>query len=180
MRLTFLFFSVCLAIYFIFNLESVQLRLNEKLNRGKLAGIESCVISSGSELVSKETIRNHCSSQFHIQFYFDRMAEGKAGPIERDNVVFLEGDLNNFTSDKVTTWLEFEFRVYDEDGEENESNAEAFVWIEPNSSSEFSVRLPNVNPETIKDLPFCARDAEQGQRSSCMGWGISSQKGVNL
>ncbi len=170
--------AVCAAAYLIIDFPKVQQTANEALRDGTLKGVEACVEYSKSELVSAETTRNACSARFQNPLYNNDFATGRAGPAFEAGAVLLKGSLENKETSHVTTWVALSFSIFDAEGKESEFPADIFIWIEPRSSTEFSVALPDLEPEKVRDLKFCDLDDEN--RKSCMSWGMKGIQGIEI
>lgn len=170
--------AMCGAAYLLYDFQSVKQLANETLRDGKFTGVEACVAYSESDLVSAQTTRNACSERFQKRLFDGDFATGRAGPKTRSGSVYLEGSLENKLSNHVTTWVELSFYIFDLDGKESKFYTDTYVWIEPRASYEFSVALPDISAEDVRDLEFCDHDDESPK--SCMSWGVRGIKGVEL
>ena len=92
--------------------------------------------------------------------------------------VMLEGSLENKKTSHVTTWVALSFLTFDADGKESEFSNDTFLWIEPRSATEFSVVLPDLEPEKVRDMKFCDHDDESPK--SCMSWGVMEIRGLEI
>jgi len=166
------------AAYLLYDLQSVKQTANEALRAGTLKGVETCVAYSKSDLVSAETTRNVCIESFQKVLYNSDLATGRAGPRVASGSVSLGGSLENKTPDFVTTWVKVSFALYDSSGKEKEFLADTYIWIEPRSSADFSVELPELKPDDVQSVEFCDHDDDTPK--SCMSWGIVKMKGIEF
>ncbi len=169
---------LCAAAYILYDLQSVKLALNKSLRDGTLQGVENCVAYSRSELVSVETTRNVCVENFHIELFDGDFATGRAGPKDMSGEAGWAGTLENKTAGHVTTWVRVSVSLFDADGKEKEYEANTYVWIEPQSSTNFQVGLSELAPSELKSVEFCDRD--DGSPKSCVSWGIVRIKGIKI
>jgi cAMP phosphodiesterase len=166
------------AAFLLYDLQSVKQAVNEALRWGTLKGVETCVAHSKSDLVSAETTRNVCIESFQRVLYNRDLATGRAGPKVAAGGVNLDGFLENKTSGFVTTWVKVAFELYDASGETREFQADTYIWIEPRSSTDFSVALPDLEPDEVQSVEFC--DHDDTLPKSCMTWGIVEIKGIEI
>lgn len=171
---------ICIAAYVLYNLQTVKMTVNESLNSGTLRGVENCVSYSTSELVSTETTRNSCVARIQKSVPNAHLINGLAGPRVRNGQAFLDGDLNNDTSGHIATWFRAYIGVHDETGKRSEYSGETFIWVEPQSSQEFSIELDGAEPEQFQGLDFCPKSENESTYKSCIVWGVSRVRGIEI
>jgi hypothetical protein len=170
----------CAAAYAAFNLQPLRISINEFLNAGTLKGLENCVSLSKSQLVSRETTQNVCITSFQKPLFDGNLVNGRAGPRFRDNTVFLGGELQNDTTEFVTTWVRAYLGYHDTTGAKTEFFGETFVWIEPQNSTELNLELEGINHDDFKNLEFCDKGADEETYRSCKYWGVSHVMGIEI
>ncbi|PHO03021.1 hypothetical protein CSC82_13940 [Rhodobacteraceae bacterium 4F10] len=170
--------ALCAAAYLIFDFTKVQQTANEVLRDGTLQGVEACVDYTESDLITTETTRNACSARFQKRLSSGDFATGRAGPSLKGDRVLLEGSLENKKTSHVTTWVALRFYTFDADGKESTFSTDTSLWIEPRSTTEFSVVLPDLEPKKIRDLEFCHHEDEKPK--SCMSWGVIEIQGIKI
>ena len=68
--------------------------------------------------------------------------------------------------------------AYDADGDKEDFQAETRIWIDPMSSTYFSVELPEMTPGQLENIEFCDRD--DVQLKACMMWTITEIMGLTI
>jgi hypothetical protein len=169
---------VCLVVALVVGVQPVQKVINEATNRGTLRGGETCMSYSSSELLSKEALRATCVSAFQKRLFGGEYASGRAGPRPEQRSIRWGGILENKTPDHVTTWVRVSVSIFDVDGTEQEVFAETPICIDPLDEAEFSVELPELEPQQFENLEFCDHESEEPK--SCMGWGVINIMGVSI
>ena len=156
----------------------IKRTVNEFANMGVLEGVERCLEYSSSELVSPETVRDLCTQKFRKPIYDGDAATGRAGPREIGGTVYLVGTINNKLPNFITTWVQFEFSIYDDIGSERAIRTASVFWIEPLSSSDFQVELPDIKSADFAGFEFCPHDESEKKR--CIAWGTPRIEGIKL
>ena len=169
---------ICLVAFFIIGIEPLQRGINEATNKGSLRGVENCMVYSKSDLLSESAVKATCVSTFQKNLYNSDLATGRAGPLGDFQGISWGGNLHNKTSDHVTTWIRVSVSAYDADGVKEDFQAETPIWIDPMSSTDFSVELPGLTQGQLENLEFCDRD--DVQLKACMTWTITQIMGLAI
>ncbi|MEO9572972.1 MAG: hypothetical protein ABJ360_02235 [Roseobacter sp.] len=168
----------CLVAALAFGVEPVQRGINETVNKGTLKGVETCLSYSKSELISNEAVRATCVTAFQKPLYGNDHATGRAGPRLDQRYVAWEGELENKTSDHVTTWIRVSVSIYDADGAEQEFFGDTTIWIDPLDEAAFRVELPELEREKFDSIEFC--DHDDLTPSACLTWGVVETMGLAI
>lgn len=170
----------CIAGYITYDIKNIKLMANAYFNHGTLSGLVNCVSYSKSEVVSEATTRNACANKMQTTLYDSELATGRAGTRTRQDSTFLEGSLNNNTANYVTTWVRLAFNVHGTTGAKRSSRSDVLIWIEPQSSAEFSIEIDYFSKEEILELDWCEVNTPEEDLKSCKSWGVEEIKGLKI
>ena len=169
---------VVLVVLLAVGFAPIERATNEVLRHGSLTGVENCIEYSKSDLLSGDAVKAACVRAFEKPLYSSESATGRAGPSFFQGIVRWTGNLENKTSDHVTTWVAISVSVYGEDGSEREFSADTSIWIDPLRSADFSVTLRALELSILDDIEFC--ELTDDEPKSCMSWGVTDVRGLEV
>ena len=178
MNTTLKFALALAAIAGLSMLRPVQLKFNELVNMGTVAGVAKCAELNANSVISEEATKRGCAEVFQRRIYQQGAVTGRASAnIEAGQVVF-SGNLENQTTDEVITWVEFAYKTFDTDGVAKEFQISSPFWIEPRASIEFELPIQEMDSESFERQQGC--EGEPGSERDCWAWGWSDLQGVAL
>lgn len=159
-------------------LKPVKVKFNEVVNAGTVTGVATCVDLNSNAVISAEATKQGCAKVFQKRLFGPDIITGRASAGANTHEVVFSGTLENTTSDKVITSVDFIYSVFDAEGNETEYLATTPLWIEPRSNSEFSVPLDDYDVDSFTRRKGCDNDGEI--HNNCWNWGFYDVQGVSL
>jgi hypothetical protein len=169
---------ISLVAIFCLEIEPVLQILNEVANKGRLRGVNWCIVYGKGTLLSEEALRAGCVQSLQKRLYLPNLASGKAELTVEEGEVGWGGMLENKTPDHITTWMQIVVIIFDADGKKQEVFAETPIWIDPLGVSEIRVAIPDLKPEQFEALDVCEDDEETPK--ACFSWAITDVMGLSI
>ena len=147
---------------------------NKAVYGSTVQGLVTCLELNSNSIVSEETTRNVCTKKHRVKFSSSQI-DGRASVRVQKNDTFLKGTITNNFDDKIATWIEFRYSVFDENGKNQFFTADENLWLEPENSHIFSIQIEELSAEDFQKVDSC-NDKEI--RESCWVWNIQTVEGI--